>query len=277
MGKLRSIGTVGGALFLYYAFAVLLMASGLDSLTTTVALNIIMATFVVVWWRVSKEHRIEPCNIKVDFGALLCMFLAMFVLGQFTGTMVENLFGPGAFWQYQIALHSNAGVALLLSLVIAPIAEECLVRGFIYQQIRAEWSFWVAWIAQAVIFALMHGTLVHAVPTFLTALFLGLVYEYTGDLRWPIGFHMIYNLMAMFAGGITVPDILCTPWVDIPLDIICVVIMAMMYANVINKKAFVVTSHAEKPLGVAQLAVRPVEKREEEFHGSQEDEEEKNN
>lgn len=271
MGKVRSIASVAGVLLLYYVAAFLLMTAGLDSLTATVALNIVVATLVVVWWKSSKEHRITPCDAKGGFGALLCMFLVMFVLGQVTGTMVENQFGSGAFGQYQTAMHSNAAIAVLLSLVVAPVAEECLVRGFIYKQLREGWSVWVAWIGQAVVFAMMHGTLVHVAPTFMTALFLGLVYERTGDLRWPIGFHMIYNLLVLFAGGVNVPDILCTPWVDIPLDIICVAVMAAMYASILDKKVIAVTFHEAKPMGVAQLAVRPAEKREEESHGPQED------
>lgn len=276
MSKVRSAGSVIGVLILYYAAAALLMAMGLDSLTTTVALDIIIAILVVVWWKSNKEHRIVSCKIEGGFGALLCMFIAMFILGQFTGTMVESWFGPGAFGHYQTTMQSNAVVALLLSLIVAPIAEECLVRGFIYQQFRRGWGTWVAWISQAVVFALMHGTLVHAVPTFLTALFLGLVYERTGDLRWPIAFHVIYNLSAMLFSGVNVPDVLCTPWVDIPLDIICVAVMAVMYANIMNKKVVAVVRHVAKPLGVAQLAVRPAEKREEEHYVPQENQEEEN-
>lgn len=276
MGKVRSIFSVIGVLSLYYVAAVAFMAAGMDSMTTTVALDIITATLVVVWWNFKKEYRIKPCNMKGGLGALLCMFVAMFILGQLTGTMIENIYGAGAFAQYQTALHANPGVALLLSLFVAPIAEECLVRGFVYQQLRRGWSVWVAWIGQAIVFALMHGTLVHMIPTFMTALFLGLVYERTGDLRWPIGFHMIYNLLVLFVGGVPVADILCTPWVDIPLDIICVVVMAMMYKDIINRKSVSVTIRLLAPMGVAQLAPRPVEKREEESYGSQEDQDEEN-
>lgn len=277
MSKIRSAGSVVGVLILYYVAAALLMAMGLDSLIVTVVLDIIIATLVVIWWKSNKEHRITSCKIEGGFGALLCMFIAMFLLGQLTGNMVESWFDPGAFEHYQTTMQSNAAVVLLLSLLVAPVAEECLVRGFIYRQLRRGWNLWVAWIGQAIIFALMHGTLVHAVPTFLAALFFGLVYERTGDLRWPIVLHVIYNLSVMFFSGVNVPDVLCTPWVDIPLDIICVAVMAVMYANIMNKKVVAVVLHVAKPLGVAQLVVRPAEKREEGPYGPQENQEEENN
>ena len=267
MDKIRSIVSVAGVLFLYYVGAVLLMSAGLDSLTATVVLNIIVTVFVVLWRKSAREHRIAPCDMRKGFGMLLCVFLLMFVLGQLTGTMVEKLFGPGAFGRYQTTMQSNPSIALLLSLVVAPIAEECLLRGFIYQQLRQSWSFWTAWIVQAVIFAWMHGTLVHAVPTFLTALFLALVYEYTGSLRGPIGFHMAYNLLALLVGGMYVPDILYAPapWVIVLLDIICVAVMVVMYAYVINRKFVSETVYETEPLGIAQLAVRPAEKSDEEL------------
>lgn len=266
MNKIRSVVSVIVVLFLYYVGAALLMSAGLDSLTATVVLNIIVTVFVVLWRKSAREHRTIPCDMKEGFGMLLCVFLLMFVLGQLTGTMVEKLFGPGAFGRYQTTMQSNPSVALLLSLVVAPIAEECLLRGFIYQQLRQSWSFWAAWIVQAVIFAWMHGTLVHAVPTFLTALFLALVYEYTGSLRWPIGFHMAYNLLVLFAGGMNVPDILYAPWVTVPLDIVCVAVMAVMYADVINRKFISETVYETEPLGTAHLVVRPAEKNDEELH-----------
>lgn len=276
MGKLRSVFSIIGMLSFYYVAAVAFMAAGMDSITTTAVLDIIIATFVVVWWKSKKEHRITPCNMKGGFVALLCVFVAMFILGQLTGTMIENLYGAGAFAQYQTALHANPGVALLLSLFVAPIAEECLVRGFIYQQLRRGWSVWVAWIGQAVVFALMHGTLVHLIPTFMTALFLGLVYERTGDLRWPIGFHVVYNSLVVFVGSVPVADILCTPLVDIPLDIICVAIMAVMYRNVIRSKSFSVIVCAPAPMGVARLVPWPAEKREEGSYDPQEDKDKEN-
>jgi membrane protease YdiL (CAAX protease family) len=266
MDKIRSVISVIGVLFLYYVGAVLLMSAGLDSLTATVVLNIIVTVFVVLWRKSIREHRTAPCDIKGGFGTLLCVFLLMFVLGQLTGTMVEKLFGPGAFGRYQTTMQANPSVALLLSLVVAPIAEECLLRGFIYQQLRQSWSFWTAWIVQAVIFAWMHGTLVHAVPTFLTALFLALVYEQTGDLRWSIGFHMVYNLLALFVGGMIVPDILYAPWVIVSLDIICVAVMAVIYADIIGRKFVLEVVHETEPLGVAQLAVRSAEKSDDELH-----------
>ena len=123
MDKIRSVVSVAGVLFLYYVGAVLLMSAGLDSLTATVILNIIITVFVVLWRKSTRGHRTAPCDIKGGFGTLLCVFLLMFVLGQLTGAMVEKLFGPGAFGRYQTTMQANPSVALLLSLLVAPIAE----------------------------------------------------------------------------------------------------------------------------------------------------------
>lgn len=271
MQKIRSLINIFGILICYYAAAIGLTKCGMDPLTVTVIVDIITATSLVSWWTLHKKCQIEPCHLQNGFGILLGMFLLMFILGQLTGTMIESIFGLGSFKQYQATMHANAAIAVLLSLVVAPIGEECLVRGFIYQQLRCGWGFWAAWFGQAGLFALMHGTLVHAMPTFLTALFLGLLYERTGDLRWPIGFHMIYNLLVVFTSGVSVPKILYTPWLDIPLDIVCVLAMTAMFAEVLDDKC--INIDRAKPIGIAQLVTRPIEKRKE---GSYETQEENN-
>lgn len=268
MRKIRSLINIFGILIFYYLTAIGLTKCGMDPLTVTAIVDIMIATLLVSWWTLHKECRIMPCQLQNGFGTLLFMFLLMFIAGQLTGTMIESIFGLGSFKQYQTTMHANAAIALLLSLIIAPIGEECLVRGFIYQQLRRDWGFWVAWFGQAGLFALMHGTLVHAVPTFLTALFLGLLYERTGDLRWPIGFHMVYNLLVVFASGVSVPKVLYAPWVDIPLDIVCVLAMAVMFAKVIDDKC--INIHREKPISMAHLATRPIERRKEESYETQE-------
>lgn len=275
MSKLRSVFNIAVVLFFYYAIAGLLIAIGMHSVRATFIVDIMAVMFVILWRDYIKYSYIAPRANKGEL-SLFGMFVPVFVFGQLTGTTVEKLFGPGSFAHYQDTLHSDVVFAVVLMLVVAPIAEEYLVRGFIYEQLCRGWGFRLAWIGQAVIFAVMHGTLVHAVPTFLTGLFLALVYERTGDLKWSIGFHMAYNLLALTVGGSSVPEFLCTPWVAIPLDIVCVFVLWVMYSNTIDNKLVVAVYHKAKPMGVARLAPRPVEKREEEFYGSQEDQEEEN-
>lgn len=270
MSELRSMFNIAVVLLFYYVIAGFLIAIGMHSVRATFIVDIMAVMFVILWRDYIKYSHSAPRDNKVE-SSLFGMFVPVFVFGQLTGTTVEKLFGPGSFAHYQDTLHSDVVFAVVLMLVVAPIAEEYLVRGFIYEQLCRGWGFYLAWIGQAVIFAVMHGTLVHAVPTFLTGLFLALVYEQTGNLEWSIGFHMAYNLLALLVGGSWVPEFLCTPWVVIPLDIICVFVLWVLYSNIIDNKLVVAIHHKAKPMGVAHLAPRPAEKREEESYGSQED------
>lgn len=277
--KVLTLLDISGVLIIYYIGAGLLLFSGMDSITATVCLNVLIATFIVIWWKLHPEYRIKPLSFSGNFVIFLGIFLVMFVLGQFTGTMVQKIFGSGAFANYQHAMQSNASVAVLLSFIVAPVAEECLVRGFIYQKLRLSFGLWFAWVLQAVIFAFMHGTMVHVVPTFLTALFLGLVYERTGNLRWPIFFHIVYNISAAIMGGLSIPNAFFTPYVLVPLDIACVAMMFFMFKAVVDMKNRVVYSSTVslEPICKAVLVTRPIERREEVHDGSEESEEKENN
>lgn len=274
MSEFRSMFNIAVVLLFYYVIAGFLIAIGMNPVHATLIVDV-MAVMFVILWRDYIKYNYTPRDNKGEF-SLFSMFFVVFIFGQLTGTMFEKLFGPGSFAHYQDTLRSDVPFAVFLMLIVAPIAEEYLVRGFIYEQLCRGWGFRLAWIGQAVIFAVMHGTLVHAIPTFLTGLFLALVYERTGDLAWSIGFHMAYNLLALTVGGSSVPEFLCMPWVAITLDILCVFVLWVMYSNTINNKLVVAIYHKAKPMGVAHLAPRGVEKREEGSYGSQEDQEEAN-
>src|SRR5699024_12270471 len=91
---------------------------------------------------------------------------------------------------------SDLALVLPLSLVIAPIGEEALLRGLIYPVLRKRVSVLVAVLISATTFALMHGNIVQIAATLPLAVLLALVYERTRSL-WPcVLAHVGFNLAA---------------------------------------------------------------------------------
>ena len=81
--------------------------------------------------------------------------------------------------------------------VLAPIAEELIFRGWIYTALRRSFSFWPSYLATLVMFAGIHWDASHTriVQVLPLAAALGLMRERAGSIKPTIALHAVYNLV----------------------------------------------------------------------------------
>ena len=129
----------------------------------------------------------------------------------FIHTLSFHLMGPDA--QPQPLLQFLAGnpslqdrlLLILTAVVIAPIAEELIFRGYIFGVLRRYAGRWWAMLISASVFAAIHAHIPSLAGLFVLAVALTLVYEGAGSLWAPILMHSLFN-------GLTV--ILTLAWPD---------------------------------------------------------------
>ncbi|MEM7356410.1 MAG: type II CAAX endopeptidase family protein, partial [Acidobacteriota bacterium] len=108
-------------------------------------------------------------------------------------------------------------LAPLLILVIAPLVEEILFRGVLFEALSTALSTPMVIVLTAGIFALIHGNLPQGIATFVLGLHCGLARALTGSVAAPIGIHAINNLAATLllpsdlAAGKALPGVLALP------------------------------------------------------------------
>jgi membrane protease YdiL (CAAX protease family) len=125
------------------------------------------------------------------------MWILMIILG-FSG-YVEWARSLGSDSQETVKLFQNAKDPLLLGLlgftavIVAPICEEVVFRGFMYGATKKYAGIWGGGIFSAIIFACAHGNLQALLPLFILALFLTWLYEKTGTIWAPIAVHLCFN------------------------------------------------------------------------------------
>jgi uncharacterized protein len=92
-----------------------------------------------------------------------------------------------------------AAIIVFLAVVVAPVTEELLFRGWIYTGLRHRLSMWPTLLVSSAIFAFAHyeGTHIYALAVFPIGLGLGALRERTGTTKVPILFHAFYNLLAV--------------------------------------------------------------------------------
>ncbi|KAF0092344.1 MAG: CAAX amino protease family protein [Fusobacteria bacterium] len=103
--------------------------------------------------------------------------------------------------QFESIALSSPLLALLAIGILAPIAEELLFRGAIYNLIKDSIGKYVALFVSSVLFALIHLNIYQASYTLFIGLFLGIILMKIGSLWLPIIFHIVYNLFGGIFGA----------------------------------------------------------------------------
>lgn len=86
------------------------------------------------------------------------------------------------------------------TVIAAPFVEEVVFRGLVYTRLCRGMKRWIAALLSAVIFGLVHGTVLHLVYTVPMGLILCLIYDKYRTLWAPIVFHMGFNLAGTVLG-----------------------------------------------------------------------------
>ena len=89
-------------------------------------------------------------------------------------------------------------------IVIAPIVEEFVFRGYVYRVLKFRSNNSVACIVTAIIFALLHFNISAFIPLFVFSICLTRAYESSSDIREPIVMHSLFNTVGVIGALVKV-------------------------------------------------------------------------
>lgn len=92
---------------------------------------------------------------------------------------------------------ANPWIAVLATVVVAPIAEEIFFRGVAFNAWMREYGLRRAIVLSALLFALIHGSLGALVPIFVLGIALAVIYRRTGNLASNIALHATFNAISV--------------------------------------------------------------------------------
>lgn len=139
--------------------------------------------------------------------ALACLIPLLFVVSGCNLVTIEWLkgFWPDLDLQDSVKLFLETGdlgtrvILAVSAVIVAPLVEETVFRGFVYGVVKRFTDPVFAAIASSALFALAHFHLGSAVPLFVLALgFVG-AYERTGSLLVPMLMHALFNGISLLA------------------------------------------------------------------------------
>ena len=126
----------------------------------------------------------------------------------------------------------NPYAFMFLSICIAPVAEEILLRGIVYVKFKSGSSVWIAAVASSMLFGIMHGTLAQFFIATLFGMGQCFLFEYTRKLRWVIGLHVLVNISNFVMASMLIP---VEYFVNVPLMVFLLLVIAISMAVIIPK------------------------------------------
>jgi uncharacterized protein len=99
----------------------------------------------------------------------------------------------------------TAGVILfaLMAVVVAPIFEEAVFRGFLFQGLASSYGVVPGAIVSAALFSAIHEQATVFVPLFVLGVALAWVFHATKSLWTPIALHAVFNAIAVLAWALS--------------------------------------------------------------------------
>lgn len=232
MNKLKSAGFCFFVFAFYYLLAFFVCSSGATGLSATIITNVIFSVVAFVYYKFYINQQTDN-DISTPALVVFAVLLAViWFFSQVTATAVYNIFSDTAYDTYQSVTSSDSVLYVILTLVIAPVTEELFLRGIIYTRLKIAFGGVTAYAVSALLFALMHGTLVHLFLGISTGLFFAFVYTYTGKLQYSIAYHSLFNAMSLVFTNVSAPDSLYSPIVFVSADFIILWVIAMLAKTV---------------------------------------------
>jgi len=122
----------------------------------------------------------------------ILILLATHVLPGFDINQVQDTGFEQLSYRYEYIL------AFTTLVVVAPLAEEILFRGYLYGKLKKFVPVWAAILATSLLFGFLHGDLNLAIDTFALSIVLCLIRESTGGIWASILLHMTKNGIAFY-------------------------------------------------------------------------------
>jgi membrane protease YdiL (CAAX protease family) len=97
-----------------------------------------------------------------------------------------------------LADYSQYLLAFLTLVVVAPLAEEILFRGYLYGKLRKHAPLWLAMLVTSGLFGLAHGQWNVAIDTFALSAVMCSLREVTGSIWAGVLLHMLKNGLAFY-------------------------------------------------------------------------------
>lgn len=208
----------------------------------TVIATAISAVFAVffywlLWGRKKTAEDKQYFREKVLRGKnvlMLCVGTVGLYFGSILISDIIGIISPETMKEYNemmdIALGGNIFMAFIAAVVLAPISEECIMRGMIFRNLQKYFSVPAAIVIQAIMFGIFHMNWVQGLYVLPIGAALGFVAAKSKSVFPCICMHMFYNFMSVVLA--VLPELCQTIAFCIVVIPICAAVVWVVYKHV---------------------------------------------
>lgn len=205
--------TVDGLVFLLHKLGVTFELFNTTILNTVLAACVYLLTLAIVillpYWikkvhTTKKELGLWRLPSWTDIGlapAGFVIYLLITAILAYVATLLIPAYDANQIQQTgfsRLTDHYEYILAFITLIIIAPVAEEVLFRGYLYGKLRSVAPVWVAVLVTSLLFGAVHGQWNVAVDVFALSLVLCSLREITGNVWAGILLHMLKNSIAFY-------------------------------------------------------------------------------
>lgn len=184
--------------------------SALVASMMTDALFIVLSIIIYITRGYHKRDKTRyhvPLSFK-SFGLMFGVFLVVYAATQSISIWYLLNASDTRFSNYQVTANSlGTYVRIGFQVLVAPVAEEFIFRGVIYNSLKSPdkksgytMNWFTAVVCTSFMFGVMHGNMVQIIAGMLAGLWFCLLYELTGKLWVSILSHVAYNGISQISG-----------------------------------------------------------------------------
>lgn len=149
----------------------------------------------------------EMVDMSVKTALFYTAVLAIVYVGSQVGSLWVGVIFPGTLETFHSNVQMNISAYFLLTVFIAPVAEELLFRGACYTQMRKVFGPIPACLLSTALFAFLHSTPSQVYLSMMCGLLFCVVYELTGRILYSVALHFMYNVLCMIVGNVPVSNL----------------------------------------------------------------------
>lgn len=204
--KICNIGVYVALYMAVYLFVLLAagaivdQTSALHVLTNALAMAFAGGTLAVLLPAKNLPHK-KPNNMILTVGSVFMLASGTcVVLNALMGLIPwEKISGAHVMQDSTMMLGIPFWLRIFSYVLAAPLAEEILFRGCIFEKCKEFMPVWVAILISALAFAIYHGNLQQGIYAFLCGCVLAMVYYVTDSFLMSVLFHATANLIVNLA------------------------------------------------------------------------------
>ena len=190
-----------------FIFEDYILESPLTQAVFTILVDAIaLALIIIVPWRLFKcqtnirEMGVEGNLTWTDIGLAPVGFIAYMVMalvGQWVLPFIDWKAEQDIGYELSSLFGSELLIVCVVLVVIVPIVEELIFRGWLYGKLRKLVPVWLAVILVSILFGVMHAPLNVSINVFFLSIALCAMREMTGTIYSGILLHMLKNGIAL--------------------------------------------------------------------------------